>query len=134
MSGKVRNPSRRCKICGAKCEKRMRYCTACATQRKAACIGIDPHKVHVGVIPPCTTRAALGLDGVYFTPEAALDVVRGQSADIVTMNPPLSTGGYLGEMLPEVKHSSAPRRGVPEAQKPPRQKGKLSPANLERTA
>lgn len=29
---------------------------------------------------------------------------------------------------------TAPRRGVPEAQKPPRQKGKLSPANLERTA
>lgn len=28
----------------------------------------------------------------------------------------------------------APRRGVPEAQKPPRQKGKLSPAILERTA
>lgn len=27
----------------------------------------------------------------------------------------------------------APRRGVPEAQKPPRQKDKLSPANLERT-
>ena len=28
---------------------------------------------------------------------------------------------------------TAPRRGVPEAQKPPRQKDKLSPANLERT-
>ena len=28
----------------------------------------------------------------------------------------------------------APRRGVPEVQKPPRQKGKLSPAILERTA
>jgi predicted amidophosphoribosyltransferase len=30
MSGKIRNPERRCKICGNKCEKVMRYCKACA--------------------------------------------------------------------------------------------------------
>lgn len=34
MSGKVRNPERRCKICGARCEKQMRYCKACAKKRK----------------------------------------------------------------------------------------------------
>lgn len=36
MSGKIRNPAQHCKICGAKCNKRMRYCVACAIQRKAA--------------------------------------------------------------------------------------------------
>ena len=34
MSGKIRNPERRCKICGAKCEKRMRYCKLCAREVK----------------------------------------------------------------------------------------------------
>ena len=28
--GKVKNPERRCRICGAKCEKGMRYCKRCA--------------------------------------------------------------------------------------------------------
>ena len=30
-------------------------------------MGVDPRKVHVGVCPPCTTREALGLDGVVTT-------------------------------------------------------------------
>ena len=34
MSGKIRNPARRCKICGGKCEKRMRYCKPCAKVRR----------------------------------------------------------------------------------------------------
>ena len=34
MSGKIRNPERRCKICGGKCEKQMRYCKLCAKERK----------------------------------------------------------------------------------------------------
>jgi hypothetical protein len=34
MSGKIRNPERRCKICGGKCNKRMRYCPTCARERK----------------------------------------------------------------------------------------------------
>lgn len=34
MSGKIRNPERRCKICGGKCNKRMRYCVACAREVK----------------------------------------------------------------------------------------------------
>ena len=34
MSGKIRNPERRCKICGNKCEKRMRYCKLCAREVK----------------------------------------------------------------------------------------------------
>ena len=35
---------------------------ACAIQRKAARVGIDPRKVHVGVVrPPCTTKEAVGL-------------------------------------------------------------------------
>ena len=34
MSGKIRNPERRCKICGNKCEKQMRYCKLCARERK----------------------------------------------------------------------------------------------------
>ena len=67
MSGKTRNPSRTCKACGAKCEKTMRYCVSCAIKRKASRMGIDPRKVHVGVCPPCTTREALGLDGVVTT-------------------------------------------------------------------
>lgn len=80
MSGKTRNPTRRCKICGAKCEKVMRYCAVCAAERKAA------------------------RGGAYFTPPATLAVVeREVAADIVTMKPPLSTGGYLGEPLPIVK-------------------------------
>lgn len=36
MIGKVKNPARRCRICGAKCEKQMRYCKLCARERKAA--------------------------------------------------------------------------------------------------
>ena len=34
MSGKIRNPARRCKICGGKCEKQMRYCKLCAREVK----------------------------------------------------------------------------------------------------
>ena len=34
MSGKIRNPERRCKICGNRCEKRMRYCKLCAREVK----------------------------------------------------------------------------------------------------
>lgn len=34
MSGKIRNPERRCKICGGKCNKRMRYCPTCAREVK----------------------------------------------------------------------------------------------------
>ena len=34
MSGKIRNPERRCRICGNKCEKQMRYCKLCARERK----------------------------------------------------------------------------------------------------
>ena len=113
MSGKIRNPERRCKICGNKCEKQMRYCKLCAREVKEI-------------------RARR--KGIYFTPKAALDVVRGQAADIVTMNPPLvlSTGAFLGEVLPEVKHLSAPRRGAQE-RKPPRQETGPSPAILEGT-
>lgn len=59
---KVKNPQRRCRICGNKCEKRMRYCKLCARERKAARVGIDPRKVYVGVVrPPCTTKEAVGL-------------------------------------------------------------------------
>ena len=36
MIGKVKNPAGRCRICGAKCEKQMRYCKLCARERKAA--------------------------------------------------------------------------------------------------
>ena len=32
MSGKIRNPTRRCKACGNKCSKRMRYCKLCAAE------------------------------------------------------------------------------------------------------
>ena len=34
MSGKIRNPERRCKICGNKCEKQMRYCKLCVREVK----------------------------------------------------------------------------------------------------
>ena len=34
MSGKIRNPARRCKICGGKCKRRMRYCKLCDRERK----------------------------------------------------------------------------------------------------
>lgn len=35
MSGRTRNTERRCKMCGARCEKVMRYCKKCARERKA---------------------------------------------------------------------------------------------------
>lgn len=34
MSGKIRNPTRRCKICGGKCKKQWRYCKLCYAERK----------------------------------------------------------------------------------------------------
>lgn len=34
MSGKIRNPGRRCKICGNRCERRMRFCKLCAREVK----------------------------------------------------------------------------------------------------
>ena len=34
MSGKIRNPARRCKICGGKCKRRLRYCKLCAKERR----------------------------------------------------------------------------------------------------
>lgn len=33
---KVKNPQRRCRICGNRCEKQMRYCKLCAKERRAA--------------------------------------------------------------------------------------------------
>ena len=33
---KIKNRERKCRICGARCEKLMRYCKACARVRKAA--------------------------------------------------------------------------------------------------
>lgn len=48
--------------CGAPVKANVRYCVACAIQRKAARVGIDPRKVHVGVVRPlCTTKEAVGL-------------------------------------------------------------------------
>ena len=38
---KVNNPSRRCRICGGKCKKVMRYCKLCAKERKAAKEGVE---------------------------------------------------------------------------------------------
>ena len=43
---------------------------------------------------------------MYYTPDKVIGVVaKHVTGDIVTMNPPLtlSTGGYLGEMLPIMK-------------------------------
>lgn len=34
MSGKIRNPSGRCKVCGAKCYRRYRYCRVCAREMR----------------------------------------------------------------------------------------------------
>lgn len=34
MKGKVKNPARKCRICGGECEKTMRYCKACAREVK----------------------------------------------------------------------------------------------------
>ena len=34
VSGKIRNPARRCKICGGKCKKQMRYCKLCMKERR----------------------------------------------------------------------------------------------------
>ena len=105
MSRQPRNPSHSCKACGAPVKANVRFCVACAIQRKAARVGIDPRKVHAGVVrPPCTTADALGLGGIYRTPPEALAVVKKEiAADIVTMNPPLTMGGYLGDLLPVVK-------------------------------
>ncbi len=62
VSGKARNPSHSCKACGAPVKANVRLCVACAIQRKAARVGIDPRKVCVGVArPPCTTKEAIGL-------------------------------------------------------------------------
>lgn len=32
MKGKVINPARKCRICGAECEKTVRYCRDCARE------------------------------------------------------------------------------------------------------
>lgn len=32
MKGKVVNPARKCRICGAECEKTVRYCRDCARE------------------------------------------------------------------------------------------------------
>ena len=79
MSGKIRNPERKCKMCGARCEKQMRYCVACAIQRKAARVGIDPRKVHVGVF--------------YARPGMLDAALAGEH----------STGGYLCEIAREME-------------------------------
>ena len=101
--GKVKNPERRCRICGAKCEKVMRYCKRCAA---------DLRDIRRRV-------------GVYYTPDKVIGVVaRNVTGDIVTMNPPLSTGGYLGEMMPALNFT-APSGGAPEARKPPRHRGEM---------
>ena len=34
MKGKVINPARKCRICGAECEKTVRYCRDCAREVK----------------------------------------------------------------------------------------------------
>ena len=105
--GKVKNPERRCRICGAKCEKVMRYCKRCAA---------DLRDIRRRV-------------GVYYTPDKVIGVVAKHiTGDIVTMNPPLSNGGYLGEMPPAL-NLSATSGGVPEAQESRRQQGKPTPAN-----
>lgn len=106
--GKVKNTERRCRICGAKCEKVMRYCKRCAA---------DLRDVRRRV-------------GVYYTPDRVIDVVtKHVTGDIVTMNQPLelSTGGYLGEMLPAL-NLSAPSGGAPTRESR-RQEDKLTPAN-----
>lgn len=55
MSGRARNPERRCKICGAKCEKRMRYCKLCAREVK------EIRERREGLIaPPLSTGSHLG--------------------------------------------------------------------------
>ena len=103
MSGKIRNPERRCKICGNKCEKRMRYCKLCAREVKEI---RERREGNVFQTAPSggTTRAALGLGGIYRTPPEALAVVEKEiAADVVTMNPPLTMGGYLCDLLPVVK-------------------------------
>ena len=42
---KVKNPERKCRICGNRCEKQMRYCKLCARERKRE---IDELKKQVG--------------------------------------------------------------------------------------
>ena len=32
---KIKNPERRCRICGGKCERVVRYCKLCARERKS---------------------------------------------------------------------------------------------------
>lgn len=44
MSGKIRNPARRCKICGGKCKRRMRYCKLCAKERRRLVVIDDPQR------------------------------------------------------------------------------------------
>ena len=34
VRGKIRNPARRCKICGGKCKKQFRYCKLCTKERR----------------------------------------------------------------------------------------------------
>ena len=75
----ARNPSKHCRRCGAPVKANVRYCVACAIQRKAARVGIDPRKVHVGVF--------------YARPGMLDAALAGEH----------STGGCLGEMLPIVK-------------------------------
>lgn len=125
MSGKIRNPEKRCRICGGKCEKRMRYCRACAREVKE----IRERREGVYFTPPSINM---------FLKEAALDIQPAEqpidlgapSLNVILANPPLAFSS--AELLGEGKHLSAPRRGAQE-RKPPRQETGPSPANLEGT-
>lgn len=44
MSGKIRNPARRCKICGGKCKKQFRYCKLCTKERRRLVVIDDPQR------------------------------------------------------------------------------------------
>jgi hypothetical protein len=88
MSGKTRNPSKSCKACGAPVKANVRYCVACAIQRKAARVGIDPRKVHVGVF--------------YARPSMLDAALAGEH----------STGGYLCEIAREMEGITPERMTV----------------------
>jgi hypothetical protein len=123
MSGKTRNPERRCKICGNKCEKQMRLCRRCARRSKKMRAYFET--------PPLRSDFFIFDDPQ--TGDVDLDkfdeLAKIRSGDYILASPSPQNDSvqiYL-------EHLSAPRRGEPEVLKPPRQETGPSPAILEGT-
>lgn len=119
MSGKVRNPTRRCKVCCNKCEKQMRLCRRCARRSKKmrAYFETPPLRSDFFIFDDPQT-GAVDLDKFD-------ELAKIRSGDYILVSPSPQNDSvqiYL-------EHLSAPSGGAPEARKSRSQEDKLTPAN-----